>query len=65
MELEPLMGPETIERVQDILKAKDILRVQVERLEDAIRAHRATRTPQEWSDADARLYAMLPEVQSS
>jgi hypothetical protein len=64
MDVEPLMGPEAIKRVQEILKSKDTLKVRAERLEDAIRAHRSSRTPQEWSDADARLYAMLPEVQS-
>lgn len=31
-------------------------------LENAIREHRASKTPAFWSPADARLYSMLPEV---
>lgn len=63
--VEPIMGPETVERVKLILDAKDEWIRKAETLENAIRAHRAKVAPKEWSDADRKLYAMLPEVQNA
>ena len=34
----------------------------VEALLDAIREHRATKTPATWTNADRRLYQFLPEL---
>ena len=41
-------------RPVDQLRCSDFL--------DAIREHRASHTPKDWSDADRRLYEQLPEV---
>lgn len=36
----------------------------VEALLNAIRDHRATKTPATWTEADRRLYQLLPELNS-
>lgn len=36
-----------------------------EMLLDAIRRHRAAKTPKEWTAADRELYSVLPEVKEA
>lgn len=50
------------EEIEMLMHTIEQMRLEMEHVLDAIRAHRASKTPSTWSRDDAKLYDQLPEV---
>jgi hypothetical protein len=53
----------TVEQIDRLIEMIEEVRLEKEHVLDAIRQHRASKTPSDWSQADVKLYEQLPEVQ--